>query len=77
MKTVAWTMTADTAMEFYRRCIDRHAETEEEKVKILTELAHEGKMTNVTATNKTRDEYIQDKAKHFNVLKIGKKDETN
>lgn len=77
MKHLAWTMTADIAMEFFQRCQDRGAVTEPERVKILMELAEEGKMTNVTATNKTKDEYIKDKAKHFKILKVGKKDEAN
>ena len=75
MKTVAWTMTADTAMEFFRRCQERNANTEEERVKILIELAKEGQMTNATATNKTKKEYIEDKARHFNVMEARKDDE--
>lgn len=75
MKHIAWTMSVDTALEFYKRCRERNATTEKEKVEILTELAQEGRMTSVTATDKTRDEYIADKAKHFKILKIEKKGE--
>lgn len=75
MKVIAWTMTADTATEFFKRCHERGANTEPERVKILAELAEEGRMTSVVATNKTKEEYIKDKAKHFNVLKVTKKDE--
>ena len=32
-------------------------------------------MTNVTATNKTKKEYIEDKARHFNVMEARKDDE--
>lgn len=77
MKTVAWTMTADVAMEFFKRCHERGANTEPERVKILAELAKEGQMTNVVATNKTREEYIADKAEHFNILDVRKKNETD
>lgn len=77
MKTVAWTMTADTVMEFFKRCHERGAVTEPERVKILVELAKEGQMTSVVATKKTKEEYIQDKAKHFKILKVGKKREVN
>lgn len=69
-KTVAWTMTPDTAMEFFRRCRERGAETEKERVAILVELAQEGQMTSVTVTNKTKKEYIEDKARHFKVIEI-------
>lgn len=77
MKHLAWTMTPDTAMEFFQRCQERGAKTEVERVKILGELLKEGKMTSVVATNKTKDEYIRDKAKHFNILKVGRKHETD
>lgn len=72
MKTVAWTMTADTAMEFFKRCHERGANTEPERVKILIELAREGQMKSVVATKKTKEEYIKDKARHFKVLRAGK-----
>lgn len=75
-KTVAWTMTAGTAMEFFRRCHERKANTEQERVKILIELSQEGQMKSVVATSKTKEEYIKDKSRHFKVLRI-KKDETN
>jgi len=76
MKTIAWTMTVDTAMEFFKRCDERGANTEQERIAILVELAQEGQMQNVVATNKSRDEYIQEKAKHFKVLDASKRDET-
>ncbi len=73
MKTIAWTMTADTAMEFFKRCHERSAKTEQERANILLELAQEGQMTSVVATNKTKEEYIQDKAKQVRILKVGVK----
>lgn len=72
MKTIAWTMTSDTAMEFFKRCMERKAETESERAAILEELAKEGRMSNVSMSNKTKEEYIKDKAKHFKILKVGK-----
>lgn len=75
MGTLAWTMTVDTAMEFFKRCHERGAKTEQERADILLELAEEGQMKSVVATNKTKEEFIQDKAKHFKVLGIKKKDE--
>lgn len=61
-------------MEFFKRCMDRGVTTDKEKAAILLELAQEGKMLSVTATNKTKEEYITDKAKHFKILKIEKKE---
>lgn len=74
MKHIAWTMSVDTALEFYKRCIERKAETEQEKVAILTELAQEGRMKSVVATNKTQEEFINDKSRHFKILHIKKDD---
>jgi len=77
MKTIAWEMTVEVAMEFYKRCIEQKAETESEKVKVLRQLMEEGKMTRVTTTKKSKEEYIRDKAKHFKILRVGRNDETN
>ncbi len=77
MKNIAWTMSVETAMEFYRRCMEQNAETEEQEVRILMDLAGEGRMTSVVATNKTQEEYIQDKAKHFDILQIKKAEDDN
>lgn len=77
MGTIAWTMTADVAMEFFKRCHERKAESEKERMVILAELAKEGQMTGVTVSKKSKDEYIAEKAKHFKVLKVEKKRETN
>lgn len=77
MKTVAWTVTAEIAMEFFKRCHKRGAKTEQERVKILVELAEEGKMNSVVVTSKSKDEYIKDKARHFKILKVEEKNETN
>lgn len=75
LKTVAWTMSVDTALEFFTRCQQRGAETEAERLEILVELASEGAIENVVATSKTKEEFIEDKAKHFKVLKIDKEGE--
>lgn len=73
-KSIAWTMTADTAMEFFKRCMQTGAKTEKEKVEILIDLAREGQMTNVVVTGKSREDYIKEKAKHFKILRIKKRE---
>lgn len=42
--TTGFIMTVDVAEEFYRRCLEREAVTELEKIKILDELAREHKV---------------------------------
>lgn len=74
MKHIAWTMDVETAMEFYKRCMERNATTEPEKVAILTELAQEGRMKSVVGTDKTKEEFINDKSRHFKILYIKKDD---
>ncbi len=73
MGNLAWEMSVDTALEFYKRCIAQHTETEHEKIVILAQLAKEGKMTSITKTRKSKDDFIADKAKHFKILKIDKR----
>jgi|GEM_PF-4538690 len=73
MANLVWQMSVDTALEFYKRCIAQNAETEGEKTAILAQLAREGKMDSVVATSKTKEGFIKDKAKHFKILKIGRK----
>lgn len=68
--TLQWEMSQDTALEFFKRCGDRSAKTEDERIAILFELAEEGKMTSVSQTSRTKEEIIKDKAKHFNVLHV-------
>lgn len=70
MKTLAWTMTMDVAMEFFERCQERGAKTEQEKIDILFELTKEGKMSSIVSTRQSKDEYIEEKAKHFKILKV-------
>lgn len=62
---IMWEMTLEVAQEFYRRCIERHAETEKEKTAILVELAKEGKMNSVMETKRTPDQVAADMAKNF------------
>ena len=68
--TIVWTMNADVALEFYERCAEREAHTEEQRLVILRELAEEGKMVSVMATERTKEQYVEDLNKNFNVLDV-------
>lgn len=67
-KTFAFRMDVDTALEFFERTKERGAETEEERIKILLELANEGKMKNIIMTSRTKEQIIEDYEKHYNIL---------
>ena len=67
-------MDIDTAIEFYKRCIDQKAETEEDKQKILIELSKEGKMDRAYLTNRSKDKVIKDLMKEHKVLHIKNKE---
>ena len=58
-------MDVDTALEFYTRCKEQNAQTLEERNKILLQLVEEGRIKSVMATNRTKDEIVQDAAKHY------------
>lgn len=75
-KTLMFEMTVEVAQEFYRRCIDRNAQTREEKTEILIELAKEGQMRSVMQTDRTPDQVAKDMSKNFgNVLYVKPKKE--
>lgn len=74
---IQWEMNIDTALEFWQRVIDRKAETEEERIKILEELAKEGKMNSVSETSRTKKQIVEDKSKHWRILDVQAKDEEN
>lgn len=64
-----WEMNLDVLEEFYRRSIERNAESEKEKMDILLELAEEGRMNRVTATKRSKEQIIADLKKNFNAVK--------
>jgi hypothetical protein len=68
-------MTADTACEFYELCEKKGVKTEEEKAKVLAELASKGKMTRVYQTKRTKEKFVSDLSKELRVLHI--KDKNN
>lgn len=78
MSTAKWIMTAEVAMEFFKRCYEQKANTEVARTRILIDLAGEGKMTSVSLTNKNKEEAIKDVAKAYGkVLHIKNKRRTS
>lgn len=69
-KNLIWEMDLNVLEEFYQRCIDKNAETEEDKIKVLTELATEGKMNRVVETARSKEQIVSDLKKNFNVATI-------
>lgn len=61
--TVMWELDVATLEEFYKRVALKGAQTEQEKVAILIQLAKEGRIKNAFATNRTKEEIIKDKTK--------------
>lgn len=64
----AFTMTLDAAEEFYRRVEQYEAITSTDRNAILAQMVQEGLIQGVTATNRSREEYVQDLQKNFSVL---------
>ena len=67
---LSFSMDIETALEFWERVTKRKAETEEARTRILLELMAEGKMNTVIQTNRTKEEYIEDLKKNFNILEV-------
>lgn len=68
-------MNVDTALIFYERVaakelLYKRTINEEERTKILFEMAEEGLMTAVIGTDRTKEEIIKDAAKHGKVLHV-------
>lgn len=64
----AFTMDIAGAEEFYRRCQQYEAITEDDRNAILAQMAHEGLIKGVTVTKRSREEYIHDLERHFKTL---------
>ena len=60
-------MSSDVAVEFWKRVVERKADTEKERVAILLELTEEGKMDAVSETQRNKEEYVEDLKKEFDV----------
>lgn len=68
-------MNVDSAMEFYRRvglaeAVEKHALNEEERTDILLQMAQERLIESVIGTDRSKEQIVQDAAKHGKVLHI-------
>jgi hypothetical protein len=68
--TILFQMDAETALEFFERVQKLEEDTEENRIKILMDMAREGKKIAASQTNRTKEEVIQDKAKHGRILYV-------
>lgn len=67
-------MSVEVAEEFYRRCAERGANTEETRTALLLEMAKEGLIDGLTHTNRTKEQYIKDISREQNVLDLTTKE---
>lgn len=65
------------ALEFFRRAKERNANTLTERQAILLEMVREGLIERVVETKRTKEQVIQDMAKHYKVLHIKAKGEND
>lgn len=68
--TVMWQMSSSIAVEFFKLCIECKATTEEEKTKVLIEMAKKGMLQRVWATKKSKEDAIKHLSKDHKVLRI-------
>lgn len=74
-----WLLNAETAMEFFDRCLRKEAITEDEKAEVMMEMYREGLIECLGHTTMTKDELADALSKEVGarVLNIGKKNETD
>lgn len=65
---IVWDLTVDTLEEFYKRVALKGAVTEDDKIKILAELASEGKIKRAYATKRSKEQIIKDLQKEHRVI---------
>lgn len=66
--TIKWVMDAEVAEEFFRRCEQYHASSEQQRVAILRELAEEGKMKSVSYSESSKEKVIEELKKNFSTI---------
>lgn len=66
----AYQMSLDTAMIFYQLCEELKLNTERDRVSLLDLMAKEKKLQRVWETKRSKEKFIKDLAKHFNVVPI-------
>lgn len=72
---LGFTLSVERLLEFWNLVAERKAETEEERIAILLEMAEEGKIDNVFQTKRTKEQYIKDISREQNVLDLTEKEE--
>lgn len=70
-----WLLNADTALEFYDRCLRGEVVTEDEKNEVLLQMYREGLIECLGHTTLSKDEVAAELSKVARVLKIEKRDE--
>ncbi len=69
-------MTGESAAEFFRRVQLLEEDSEEARTKILMQMGREGLLKRISATNRTKEQYIESLSKEFKILDVTeKKDE--
>lgn len=61
-------MTADVALEFFRRVQLLDVDNEQNREAILFKMGEEGLLKRISATNRTKEDYIKAVSKEFKVL---------
>lgn len=65
---LVFSMNVDLALKFYEEVARLGLTTEEEKVKLLLEMATINENIGVSQTNRTKEQYVKDMSKEFKVL---------
>lgn len=68
--TLAFHMDSDTAVTAYELFQSCHADTEEQRIRIIKLMIEHGYQISVFSTNRTPEQIVEDQAKHGSVLYV-------
>lgn len=74
-KLTVFHLSSDAALEFYQRCLLENANTEQDRIALLVQMASEGKVEAVSQTGRSKEEYIRDISREQTVLDLSQSTE--
>jgi hypothetical protein len=72
----AFRLTADQAVLFFEICAEIHADTEEKRLVVLSEMAKVGAVDGITDTKMSKEEYVKHLSSKFGKVLVVKSKET-
>lgn len=75
-KRLMFQLTVAELHEFWRRAIEQKADTEEERMLILVDMANEGYKISISETSRTDEQIITDLQRHYKDILVLQSDDS-